>query len=959
MKNKYDSVCRACGTSVPAGAGFYTERGVCCQTCYENGAWKTMKRPEPKRLLTADGKVRTPYEKQNLPLVRSFPKARWDKASKCWAVSTADADLPRVIEIADRLELDVAPELRARSKKLTEQAKRVSADPRLRLFQVKGVDFLSRHSRCLLADEMGCIDGDAIVRINRAGKGFAIKLSALHRRFNGGPGYGKRWDLSIRTYIRSFCDGELRLNPVSRVLDKGIRPVVRITLASGKSLRLTPEHEVLTEGNVWRRADTLTLGVGVYTNGAPVCLLCGSKENVSTYPYAKFKGHCRNCIYRKLRAKPTYKNGRIRDKSGYILISGQWDHPNHNKQGQVREHVLVMEKKLGRFLKPGERIHHFDGDPSNNGPSNLQLVDDSRHAVIHGREGGYRRMDGGVTGKGGRICFIPKVDTVVSVEDDGEAHVYDVVCDDPHRNFVANGIVVHNCGKTVEALCALGPYWRVLVLCPASLKLNWLDECRTWVPRYESSVLEGRDGWRYPDEGEILIGNWEIMPEYLKADLWNLKRNKEKQVEALAIESAMGEIPEDLVVVVDEAHALKGKSYRSRAVRSLGQRAARVWGLTGTPMLNRPLDLWGILSNLGLVNEVFGGWNKFTKLFNGIKNKWGGWEFGTPEPEVPERLRRVMLRRLRSEVLPDLPDKTIKTITVEGNMSPILKRKMDTLWGTYEEDIKGKCELPPFEKFSEVRAHLAESRIKALDEIVDEYEESETPVVVFSAFRAPIFHLGMREAWGYVVGGMNPNKKKKFVEDFQAGKLKGIALTIEAGGVGLTLTQAHHVVFCDLDWTPALNQQAEDRVARIGQEANKIVITRLQSNHPLDIHVTELLAEKIALIDASIEAEVEVSLETPRRQECHIPKQEVEDLLTALKILSGMCDGALARDGQGFSGTDSRFGKSLATRKSLSDRQGEAAKRMLRKYHRQLPADLYRRLYPGNGREETNGKRPS
>jgi SNF2 family DNA or RNA helicase len=460
--------------------------------------------------------------------------------------------------------------------------------------------------------------------------------------------------------------------------------------------------------------------------------------------------------------------------------------------------------------------------------------------------------------------------------------------------------------------------------------------------------LEGRGNWQWPKEGEIVIANYSIMPDYLKHDLRKLKAEK-KDVEAMAVESALAEIPTGITLIVDEAHNVKSnKADRSRATHTLAKRAVRVWALTGTPLLNRAMDLWGVLNNLSLAGDVFGGWNTFTRLYGGRKNRWGGWEFGMPGPEVPERLRRVMLRRLRKDVLPDLPDKTIKTITVNG-LNRNLQNDLDEAWEEFEDDVKdGK--LPPFEKFSELRARLAESRIPALDELVEDYEEQDIPLVVFSAHRAPIDHLAMRKGWHTITGDTPPHQRQSTVTTFQEGRLKGVALTIAAGGVGLTLTHASHVVFVDLDWTPALNQQAEDRVARIGQTANKIQITRMQSNHVLDIHVTALIAEKISLIDASIEAEavpvIPKASDIKLDQTSHVSKEENADLLAALKILSGVCDGAHAKDHVGFNGGDSQFGKSLATRTYLTDRQAEAARRMLQKYRRQLPEDLYKRLYP-------------
>jgi len=290
--------------------------------------------------------------------------------------------------------------------------------------------------------EMGCVDGDAEVRINRAGKGFAIKLKDLFHRFHGGRvrGMSSTWNPSISTYIRSLCDGELRLNRIVNVLDKGIKPVVRITLKSGKVLRVTPDHEIripATGDEKYIRADALKKGMYVSTNGKWI------------------------------------------DKDGYVRVGGlKGKHPRWTTGG-VYEHILVMEKKLGRKLKLDERVHHRNEIKRDNRPSNLQVKTDVKHKRGHGRDGGYLHMNGGRGGKGGLVKFVPDVDTVVSVVPDGTAHVYDVVCTSPHRNFVANGIIVHNCGKTpaviggVQNLYEDGKVDIALVVAPLSVLNSW------------------------------------------------------------------------------------------------------------------------------------------------------------------------------------------------------------------------------------------------------------------------------------------------------------------------------------------------------------------------------------------------------------------------------------------------------------------------------------------------------
>lgn len=435
-------------------------------------------------------------------------------------------------------------------------------------------------------------------------------------------------------------------------------------------------------------------------------------------------------------------------------------------------------------------------------------------------------------------------------------------------------------GKTVQALIALPDAARALCVVPASLRLNWQKEARRWRPDLTPVVAATKAQFRWPDEGEIVIVSYGCLPP----------APAEKDENGLPIpeEDRVWEVsppPLGMHLVADEAHALK--NHRTKRAKAFGvlrdatfAHRGVVWAITGTPVLNRPPELWSLLKATGTAEESFGTWYSFVRLFGGQKTSlFGGFDWGQPSPEVVDRIRRVCLHRRREEVLRDLPTKLRTTTTVEGGSAPAADAIVDALeakgFKLEELSLDRVVKETPFELISAARAQLAEVRIPALLDRVLEYEDAREPLVVFSCHLKPLEVLQGRPGWALITGGTPADERERIVERFQAGELIGLAGTIKAMGVGLTLTKAHHALFVDLDWTPALNTQAEDRICRIGQEAQQVFVERLVTQHPLDERVLELLTEKQRIIDSSITASA-VS-------EDHVGESPAERLVQAAK----------------------------------------------------------------------------
>lgn len=503
--------------------------------------------------------------------------------------------------------------------------------------------------------------------------------------------------------------------------------------------------------------------------------------------------------------------------------------------------------------------------------------------------------------------------SIVSIEPDGvEESVCIRVASPEHLYVTRDYIVTHN---TIQLIAAIPPNIGTIVVCPASLKDNWVNEVNRWRPYLKTFVLHGRKSFRWPRPSEIVVTNYEVLP--MIHDTEGVKGRKcngllppkpcpgcKPDISSsgiIAVVKKRGEhlppgpqgcpvllepepcpgchplldaAPEGTVLIADEAHMLKQRKakrtqqYRA-LVRAVKKHGGRTWGATGTPLENHPNDLWHVLVSLGIEKEAFDTYDNFVSLFRG-KPKFHadrivGYEWPALTPEDSSRIRpllqRVFLRRKRDEVL-ELPDKIYQDVEIELDRKTYVQCESFLRQnGGLEQMIaiieKSRGESAGIQGLSSLRQALAVAKIPAMLEIVQSFEEQEEPLVVFSVHRAPIEAIadwdkkrGMKR-WGIIIGG-EAQHAGQIAQDFQAGKLAGIAMTL-SGGVGLTLTHAANMLRVDHDWRPTMDEQVEDRLMRIGQKRN-VLIKTLVANHPLEQRIMEIHAKKRGFVSASIDA---------------------------------------------------------------------------------------------------------
>lgn len=340
------------------------------------------------------------------------------------------------------------------------------------------VEFVKSRHRSLLSLEPGCISGDSLLQINSHKRGLKISIKDL---------FFKNWDYSDgKTTSKVWTGTEYKHHAIKQVLFNGFKKACSITVAKNghfsKKIVCTPDHEILTQRG-WIQAARLKLGDYIATNGVKKCAVCNG-EKFRASQYGKYPlGSCVRCNRSKAciaskawQRKPGLLPGESYDKDGYVFVSSCFTHPFKDRYNQVRKHRLVMEKHLGRYLTPLEVVHHKNRDRADNSIANLELCNNSadHHRMHHGQE---NKRNLSINKFGAKIYW--DVDWFRFDERRVLKHpiaMFDLVMQDPHRNYVANGIVVHNCGKTAIAVTATFEFKNVLVICPAFLKINWERE---------------------------------------------------------------------------------------------------------------------------------------------------------------------------------------------------------------------------------------------------------------------------------------------------------------------------------------------------------------------------------------------------------------------------------------------------------------------------------------------------
>ena len=722
------------------------------------------------------------------------------------------------------------------------------------LHQRQAFHFAKDLDSVMLAMWMGCLTGDAEITVNRAGKSQRMPLAEVVQKFNGAG----RWDQTIPTMVRGLkVDGTLGLVPLVAALDNGVKPICQVTLASGKQIRCTWDHEIVTPGGKVQ-AQALAPGDEVWSNGGFV------------------------------------------DKDGYVRVSAP--RPRRSSEtGGAYEHRLVMERHLERKLSESEVVHHRNGVRHDNRIENLEVF--SSHSE-HLREHPNQKHNLGV--------FLPHRDTVVSVEDAGEERVYDLSVDEAAHTYIANGVVVGNTGKTLVTTRLLDEWEAevVIVLCPVKVIRVWHRELERWSKRgwlIASSAGRNTRGRRKPNTIRNRVAHAKALLEKGKAE--------QRPVAIVVNYEAMwqGAFKDFLpglkadVLVMDESHKVKAyNGVWSRHAAKIGSRCRKRIAMTGTPMPSGPTAIYGQYRALdpGIYGTV---WRQYLARYF----EMGGYEdrevqgFLSTEAEDKHAKAMASIAYICGKDVLDLPPELdMDPIYVE--LSKETRAKYDELekeFITYVESMvdcpecggtgstddgsdcsicngagsvarSGTVTVPnvlaklirlaqvasgflPLERpdGSKEAVQLGNEKIELLRSTLEDIGAGpEEPVVVFARFRHDLERIeALAREMGLRHGEISGRKDTALTQDAtMKPNVDLAAVQLQAGGLGIDLTRARYAIFYSMDFNLGDYQQSRDRVHRPGQTRETIYIFPTVKG-TVDEVVQQALAKRQNVVKACID----------------------------------------------------------------------------------------------------------
>ena len=347
---------------------------------------------------------------------------------------------------------------------------------------------------------------------------------------------------------------------------------------------------------------------------------------------------------------------------------------------------------------------------------------------------------------------------------------------------------------------------KILIVCPASLKINWQRE----IENYSDRSVYISEGKKFSDEHDFVIINYDILKNF---------HDPKKKDESTILKSNFD------LIIMDEAHMISNpQAQRTKIVNDIAQKSTRVWLLSGTPMTSRPMNYYNLLNLVD--SPVAMNWMAYAKRYcNGFQFSVGKrkvWNVtgASNLDELRDRTQTHILRRLKEDVL-DLPEKIITPVYLRLK-SKDYEDLMGEYFDWYDNNNEESSSLTlQFGKLMKVRKIIASEKVKSTIELAENIIDQGKKVIIFTNFTDTLQeiynHFGKSAV--YLDGSCSKPHRQNSVDEFQTNdKIKVFVGNLKAAGVGLTLTSAEAVIMNDLSFVPAEHSQAEDRSHRIGQK---------------------------------------------------------------------------------------------------------------------------------------------
>ncbi len=389
---------------------------------------------------------------------------------------------------------------------------------------------------------------------------------------------------------------------------------------------------------------------------------------------------------------------------------------------------------------------------------------------------------------------------------------------------------------------------KILIICPASLKINWQRE----IENYSDRSVFISEGKKFSTESDFVIVNYDILKNF-----HDLKDSENSLLNQSDFE----------LVILDEAHMVSNaQAQRTKIINHFVKKIKRVWLLTGTPMTSRPMNYYNLLSIIE--SPVAQNWMAYAirycqgyQFMAGKRKVWNVQGASNLE-ELKDRTSKQILRRLKEEVL-DLPDKIITPVYLRTS-----SKEYKDLMGEYYEWLDNRKEESSsltiqFSKLMKVRKVIANEKVRQTIEFAENIIEQGKKVIIFTNFTDTLQlihnHFGKQSV--YLDGSCNKVQRQYAVDQFQDNeKIKVFVGNLKAAGVGLTLTAAEVVIMNDLSFVPAEHAQAEDRAYRYGQKNNVLVYYPIFEN-TIEGAIYDILNKKKKIIGTVMGDEVSDSID--------------------------------------------------------------------------------------------------